>query len=153
GAGEAAGEPAGSHRAPSLRGVLVQGDRRAARCHRDRGEGACPSGLRAPPHAARAAQGARMTDCDRFLEALASDRLDQASRDHARGCAVCGPLLPEPAPVAVTAGASLSSVHGRVLEELRTTPLRPWTRDAAPIALLQGAVAGGVSGLSGARTC
>jgi hypothetical protein len=92
-----------------------------------------------------------MTDCDRFLEALASDRLDQASRDHARGCAVCGPLLPEPAPVAVTAGASLSSVHGRVLEELRTTPLRPWARDAARIALLQGAVAVVVTVLLGAR--
>ena len=35
-----------------------------------------------------------MSECDRFLEALVSDRLDDLAREHARGCPVCGPLLP-----------------------------------------------------------
>ena len=57
----------------------------AARRDRDRGEGSRPPGLRAAARAARLAEGGRMTDCDRFLEALASDRLDDAARAHARG--------------------------------------------------------------------
>ncbi|RPH72311.1 MAG: DUF1109 family protein [Myxococcaceae bacterium] len=93
-----------------------------------------------------------MTDCDRFLETLASDRLDEAARDHARGCAVCGPLLPEQPPaVAGTPAPSLEAVRSRALEALRTTPLRPWTRDAARIALLQTAVALVVTVLLGTR--
>jgi hypothetical protein len=90
-----------------------------------------------------------MNDCDRFLEALASDRLDDASRSHARGCAACGPLLPEEPPDEAGSAASLESVRARALEALRTTPLRPWTRDAARIALLQGAMALGVALLLG----
>jgi len=35
-----------------------------------------------------------MTECDRFLDALSSDRLEAAHRAHAGGCPVCGPLLP-----------------------------------------------------------
>jgi hypothetical protein len=82
-----------------------------------------------------------VNDCDRFLEALASDQLDEASRAHARGCADCRPLLPAESPDDGATPASLEPVRARALEALRTTPLRPWTRDAARIALLQGAVA------------
>jgi len=82
-----------------------------------------------------------VNDCDRFLEALASDLLDDASRAHARGCARCGPLLPVESPDDGAPSASLEAVRSHALEALRTTPLRPWTRDAARIALLQGAVA------------
>ena len=92
-----------------------------------------------------------MSDCDRFLDALASDRLDDAAREHARGCALCGPLLPGESPVGRTPDASLEAVRGRALEALRTTPLRPWTRDAARIALLQAVVAFVVSILLGTR--
>lgn len=94
-----------------------------------------------------------MTECDRFLDALASDRLEPAHRAHAQGCPACGPLLPEEwsaAPTPATA-PSLDAVHRRTLEALRTTPVRPWTRDAARVALLQGAVALVVAGLLGAR--
>jgi hypothetical protein len=92
-----------------------------------------------------------MNDCERFLEALASDRLDDASRAHARACADCGPLLPvEPSDEGAPA-ASLEAIRSRALDALRTTPLRPWTRDAARIALLQGAVAGVVAVMLGDR--
>ena len=82
-----------------------------------------------------------MNDCDRFLEALASDQLDDDARAHARGCASCGPLLPAESPDDGATPPSLEPVRARALEALRTTPLRPWTRDAARIALLQGVVA------------
>jgi hypothetical protein len=92
-----------------------------------------------------------VNDCDRFLEALASDRLDDASRTHARGCADCGPLLPAEAPDEGAPAASLEAIRSRALDTLRTTPLRPWTHDAARIALLQGAVAGVVAVMLGDR--
>ena len=92
-----------------------------------------------------------MSECDRFLEALASDRLDDSAREHARGCPVCGPLLPGERPPDAAPGPTLEAVRRRALEALRTTPLRPWTRDAARIALLQAAVALVVSVLLGAR--
>lgn len=92
-----------------------------------------------------------MSDCDRFLDALASDRLDAADRAHARGCAVCGPLLPEDGPQAPPPDPSLDAVHRRALEALQITPVRPWTRDAGRVALLQGAVALVVAAMLGTR--
>jgi len=92
-----------------------------------------------------------MSDCDRFLETLASDQLDEAARTHAAGCPVCRPLLPGEAPPHAGSTAALEEVRGRALEALRTTPLRPWTRDAARFALLQAAVALVVSGILGTR--
>ena len=92
-----------------------------------------------------------MNECDRFLEAVASDRLDEAARAHARGCAVCGPLLPEQPMPAAAVGPELEAVRNRALEALRTTPLRPWTQDAARVALLQAAVALVVTVLIGPR--
>jgi len=92
-----------------------------------------------------------MSDCDRFLESLVSDRLDEASRAHAASCPLCGPLLPREPPHDPGSAASLAAVHGRALEVLRTAPLRPWTRDAARIALLQAAVALGVTVMLGMR--
>jgi hypothetical protein len=92
-----------------------------------------------------------MSDCDRFLEALSSDQLDPAARTHAASCPVCRPLLPAEAPPPAGSTATLEQVRGRALEALRTTPLRPWTRDAARFALLQAAVALVVSGMLGAR--
>ena len=91
-----------------------------------------------------------MSECDRFFEALASDRLDDSAREHARGCQVCGPLLPGDRPPDSPPGPTLEAVRSRALEALRTTPLRPWTRDAARIAFLQAAVAVGASVLLGA---
>jgi hypothetical protein len=90
-----------------------------------------------------------MSDCDRFLEALASDRLDPDNRAHARGCPVCGPLLPVDGSGTLPPGPSLEAVHARALEALRTTPARPWSRDAARLALLQGAVALAVASMLG----
>jgi hypothetical protein len=92
-----------------------------------------------------------MTDCDRFFEALASDRLQPQDRAHAQGCTVCGPLLPEDRPVESAPTPSLDSVHRRALEVLRQTPLRPWTHEAGRLALLQGGVALAVAALLGAR--
>ncbi|HVP61778.1 MAG TPA: NrsF family protein [Myxococcaceae bacterium] len=92
-----------------------------------------------------------MSDCDRFLDALASDQLDDAARSHARECQVCRPLLPEEQAQAAAPPASLEAVLGRALETLRTTPVRPWTRDAGRIALLQGVVAFVVAAMLGAR--
>jgi len=93
-----------------------------------------------------------MTECDRFLEALASDRLDDSAREHARSCPVCGPLLPgEPPASDISPSAALEAVRSRALDALRTTPLRPWTQDAARIALLQAAVAVVVTALLGPR--
>jgi len=92
-----------------------------------------------------------MSDCDRFLEALASDQLDDAARAHAASCPICRPLLPGDTPPDAGSTASLEQGRARALEALRTTPLRPWTRDAARFALLQGAVAVVVSGMLGAR--
>jgi hypothetical protein len=92
-----------------------------------------------------------MSECDRFLEALASDRLDDSSRGHARDCPVCRPLLPGERPPEAVPGPTLEAVRSRALEALRTTPLRPWTRDAARVALLQAAVALAVSVLLGTR--
>ena len=92
-----------------------------------------------------------MSDCDRFLEALASDQLDEALRTHAATCPICGPLLPGEAPPDAGSIASLEETRTRALEALRTTPLRPWTRDAARFALLQAAVAVVVSGMLGTR--
>ena len=92
-----------------------------------------------------------MSDCDRFLDALASDRLDDAARNHARGCPVCSPLLAwKPLPAGAP-DASLEAMRGRALEALRATPLRPWARDAARIALIQAVVAGVVSAILGTR--
>jgi hypothetical protein len=92
-----------------------------------------------------------MSECDRFLEALASDRLNDSAREHARSCSVCGPLLPAERPPEATTGPTLDEVRTRALQALRATPLRPWTRDAARIALLQAAVAVVVSVLLGTR--
>jgi len=92
-----------------------------------------------------------MSECDRFFEALASDRLDDSAREHARGCQVCSPLLPGDRPPDSPPGPTLEAVRSRALEALRTTPLRPWARDAVRIAFLQAAVAVGVSVLLGAR--
>ena len=92
-----------------------------------------------------------MSDCDRFLDALASDRLDEASRAHAGNCAVCGPLLPDEPPDGFTAPPSLEAIRTRALQALRTTRFRPWTRDAGRIALLQGGVALVVAVALGAR--
>ena len=92
-----------------------------------------------------------MSDCDRFLDALASDRLEPAHRAHAEGCAVCGPLLPLEASAASAPPPSLEAMHRRALEELRTTPARPWTRDAGRVALLQGGVALVVAATLGTR--
>ena len=92
-----------------------------------------------------------MSACDRFFEALASDRLDESTRAHAAGCAICRPLLPGEAPADPGSSASLEAVRGRALEALRSTPLRPWKREAARFALLQAAVALVVSGMLGAR--
>ncbi|MGZ3480666.1 MAG: NrsF family protein [Myxococcaceae bacterium] len=92
-----------------------------------------------------------MSDCDRFLDALASDQLGPEHRAHAQGCAACRPLLlDETAPPAV-AGPSLEAVRSRALELLRTTPVRPWMRDAARIALLQAGVAFVVAAMLGLR--
>lgn len=92
-----------------------------------------------------------MSDCDRFLEMLASDRLDEGARAHAASCPVCGPLLPRETPPDAGSTASLEAVRSRALEALRATPLRPWSRDAARIALLQAAVALVVSVILGTR--
>ena len=92
-----------------------------------------------------------MSDCDRFLDALASDRLDDGAREHARGCRDCGPLLGPDTPEDPAATPSLEAAHARALEALRTTPLRPWARDAARVALFQAAVALVVAGVLGAR--
>ena len=92
-----------------------------------------------------------MTDCDRFLDALASDRLEAADRAHAAGCPLCRPLLPEGTDGVAHPGRSLEAVRARALETLRTTPARPWTRDAGRLALVQGAVAFGVSVVLGAK--
>src|SRR5678815_5383372 len=92
-----------------------------------------------------------MSDCDRFFEALVSDRLDAAARAHAASCPLCGPLQPGEAAPERASTAELEAVHGRALEALRAAPLRPWTRDAARIALLQAAVALGVTVVLGTR--
>ena len=92
-----------------------------------------------------------MSDCDRFFEALVADRLDDSARAHAESCPVCRPLRPGEAPPDPASAASLAAVHGRALEALRATPFRPWTRDAARIALLQSAVALGVTVVLGTR--
>ena len=55
-----------------------------------------------------------MSDCDRFLESLVSDRLDEASRAHAASCPVCGPLLPGEPPHDPGSAASLTAVHGQI---------------------------------------
>lgn len=86
-----------------------------------------------------------MNECDAFLDALASDRLEAAHRTHARTCPVCAPLLPEASGAVSPAALSLDEVHRRALQALRTTPARPWARDAAMLALLQGAIALGVT--------
>jgi len=82
-----------------------------------------------------------MSDCDRFLEALSSDDLDAGHRAHARTCPVCRLLLPVEGGETPTSGPALEALHLRALETLRTTPARPWTRDAGRLALLQAAVA------------
>src|SRR5262249_33562450 len=151
GAGAAPGEPAGGHRPSPVRGILLQGDRRAPRRDGDGREGTRPPGLRTAAHAAGIGEGTRMSECDRFFEALASDRLDDSAREHARGCQVCSPLLPGDRPPDSPPGPTLEAVRSRALEALRTTPLRPWARDAVRIAFLQAAVAVGVSVLLGAR--
>ena len=68
-----------------------------------------------------------MSDCDRFLEVLASDRLDEGARARAASCPVCGPLLPRETPPDVGSAAALEAVRTRALEALRATPLRPWS--------------------------
>jgi hypothetical protein len=91
-----------------------------------------------------------MSDCDRFLDALTSDRLDDQARAHARGCVLCGPMLPEQVQAAAPP-PFLEGIRNRALEALRTTPVRPWTRDAGRIALLQAVVAFAVAAALGAR--
>jgi hypothetical protein len=91
-----------------------------------------------------------MSECDRFLDALSSDRLEQAHRTHARGCPICGPLLPGEAAVdAVPPPPSLEAVRSRALEVLRTTPVRPWTREARLLVLLQAGIALGMVAVLG----
>jgi hypothetical protein len=92
-----------------------------------------------------------MTDCDRFLDALASDQLRAEHRAHAQGCPVCRPLQPEQGMAAPAPSPSLEAVRSRALEALRTTPLRPWTRDAARVALLQAGVAFAVAAMLGVQ--
>lgn len=92
-----------------------------------------------------------MSDCDRFLDALVSDRLEPAHRAHAQSCAVCGPLMPREPSAAPAPVPSLEAMHRRALEALRTTPARPWTRDAGRVALLQGGVALVVAAMLGTR--
>jgi len=91
-----------------------------------------------------------VSECDRFLEALASDSLGPEHQAHAEGCDACRQLLPGDAPVAAPS-LSLEAVRARALQELRTTPARPWTRDAARIALLQAGVAFGVAAMLGVK--
>jgi hypothetical protein len=91
-----------------------------------------------------------VTDCDRFVQALASDSLGPEHQAHAQGCDTCRPLLPRGAPVAAPSPA-LEAVRARALVELRTTPARPWTRDAARVALLQAGVAFGVAAMLGVK--
>lgn len=92
-----------------------------------------------------------MSDCDRFLEALTSDGIGPELRGHARGCDTCRPLLPDEATPPAVPPPSLEAVRTRAIEVLRTTPVRPWTRDAARIALLQAGVAFAVSAMLGLR--
>jgi hypothetical protein len=85
---------------------------------------------------------------DRFLEHLSTDALDEADRSHAAGCPVCRPLLPgdgegAPAP-------ALDSLHQRALEALRSSPVRPWRRDAVLLAGLNACVALGATAILGA---
>ena len=91
-----------------------------------------------------------MSDCDRFLEALASDRLESDHRTHAQGCATCRLLLPLDGGEAPATGPALEAVHRRALEAARATPVRPWSRDAARFAFFQGAVALAVAATLGA---
>ena len=90
-----------------------------------------------------------MTDCDRFVESLASDRLGPADRAHALGCPVCGSLLPASGDSPPEGAPALEALRLRSLEELRQTPLSPWTRQAGWLAVLQGAVALSAVGLLG----
>ncbi len=92
-----------------------------------------------------------MTDCDRFLDALASDELREDHLAHARRCPVCRPLLPGEPAGATPAAPALAALREEALEALRTTPLRPWRRDAARVALCQAAVAFVVAVVLGAR--
>ncbi len=92
-----------------------------------------------------------MSDCDRFLEALTSDQLGAELRSHAQGCDNCRPLLPDEAAPPAVPPPSLEAVRTRALEVLRTTPGRPWGRDAARIALLQAGVAFAVAAMLGVR--
>ena len=92
-----------------------------------------------------------MNECDRFLDALASDALGPEHRAHGQRCPVCLPLLREDAPRPAAPSPSLDGVRTRALEVLRTTPARPWRRDAARIALLQAAVAFVVAAMLGVR--
>jgi len=90
-----------------------------------------------------------VTDCDRFLDALASDGPDAEARAHALGCDRCRPLLPDGEAPAGEDSAALEALQGRALDVLRRTPARRWTRDAAVLALLQSAVACAVTVLLG----
>lgn len=76
---------------------------------------------------------------DRCLAHLSADALDEADRSHATGCPECRPLLPGVGEVA--AAPALGPIHARALEAMRTSPVRPWWRDAALLAGLNAVVA------------
>lgn len=86
----------------------------------------------------------------RFLAHLSADTLDDADRSHAAGCRECKPLLPGDG--AVTPAPALETIHARALEAMRTSPVRPWRRDAVLLAGLNAGVAlAAMAVLGGAR--
>ena len=80
-----------------------------------------------------------MNGHDRFLAHLSADALDEADRSHATGCPECRPLLPGVG--AVAAAPALGPSHALAVEAIRTSPVRPWWRDATLVAGLNAVVA------------
>lgn len=91
-----------------------------------------------------------MSAHERFLQHLVADAVDETDRAHAAGCPECRPLLPGRAPAA--APDALGSIHARAVEAMRTSPVRPWQRDALLLAALNAVVAVAATAvLGGAR--
>ena len=88
-----------------------------------------------------------MSPHQRFVEHLSADALDATDRAHAAECPECRPLLPREA--LSTTPVSLEAIHARSVEALRSTPVRPWRRDALLLAGVNAVVAVGATAALG----
>ncbi len=81
-----------------------------------------------------------MTPCDALLGRLSEDRLTQTDREHAAGCASCGPLLPRDAAPPEPDASEIQRIRARLHAELPRSPVRPWHREAWLLAAVNAAV-------------